>query len=330
MSIRLLLLAIRKIKEWLELDYMESTCDTDAHAQLNYVTNSSAVGNEIPNGGFESFTGSVPDSWVQSAGGHLTPSQETTIKYSGSSSLKMVSVDANSADFHQYLEDGDHNIAYWQGKTIKISCMVRASRVNMARVFVYDGVGYSSGISVYHPGDSTWVRMEQTFTISPSATTVYVAIGVASPQIGDAIYFDDFYLVEGNYFYSLQSYSGSGAGNITQGTYSLKIEAAQTDSLNKTLTRTISPAKDLSSKTQIKYDVKASRTGSNFKLGFHDSGGTTTEHTPNIITANTWQTETVDISGVSDANKDAINQFIITILNADAANTIRIDNVRYA
>jgi hypothetical protein len=127
----------------------------------------------------------------------------------------------------------------------------------------------------------------------------------------------------------LQSYSGSGAGNTTQGTYSLKVEAAQTDSLNKTLTYTFASPKDLSDKTQIKYDVKASRTGSNFKQGFHDSGGTTTEHTPNILVADTWQTETVDISGVSNANKDVIDAFITTILNADAANTIWIDNVRY-
>jgi hypothetical protein len=110
----------------------------------------------------------------------------------------------------------------------------------------------------------------------------------------------------------------------------LKVVAAATDSLNKTLTKTFDPPKNLSGKTQIKYDVRASRTGSNFKLGWHDSGGTTTEHTPNILEANVFQTETVDISGVSDANKDAIDQLITTILNADAANIIYIDNIRYS
>ena len=35
----------------------------------------------------------------------------------------------------------------------------------------------------------------------------------------------------------------------------------------------------------------------------------------------------LDISGVSDANKDAINQVIITVVNADADNTFYIDNL---
>ncbi len=49
MSIRLLLLALgRKIREWLELDYMEG-CDTDAHAQTNYVTNdTTTIGSWYP------------------------------------------------------------------------------------------------------------------------------------------------------------------------------------------------------------------------------------------------------------------------------------------
>lgn len=112
-----------------------------------------------------------------------------------------------------------------------------------------------------------------------------------------------------------------------QGTYSLKITAKATDSLNNTLTRTVSPTINLSQYSTIKIDVRASRTGSQFKIGFHDSGGTTTEHTPNILQADTWQTETIDISGVSDANKNTIDSIIIAIINADAANTIYIDNM---
>jgi hypothetical protein len=77
----------------------------------------------------------------------------------------------------------------------------------------------------------------------------------------------------------------------------------------------------------IKYDIRASRTGSNIKIGIHDTGGTTTEHTANISAANTFETQTWDISGVADANKDAIDKIIITILNADAANIFYIDNM---
>jgi hypothetical protein len=112
-----------------------------------------------------------------------------------------------------------------------------------------------------------------------------------------------------------------------QGSYSLKGIAMITTSLNKTLTRTVSPTIDLSDLTQIKLDIRGSRTGSNIKIGIHDSGGTTTEHTANVASANTWQTETWDISGVSNANKDAIDSIIITIVNADAANVFYVDNM---
>lgn len=112
-----------------------------------------------------------------------------------------------------------------------------------------------------------------------------------------------------------------------QGSYSLKGYAQMTNSLNDTLTRTVSPVIDLSGQTSIKLDIRASRTGSNIKVGIHDSGGTTTEHTINVASADTWQTETWDISGVSDVNKDAIDSIIVTILNADVENTFYIDNM---
>ncbi|MDP3052754.1 MAG: LamG-like jellyroll fold domain-containing protein [bacterium] len=124
---------------------------------------------------------------------------------------------------------------------------------------------------------------------------------------------------------NLQSYSE--ATIKTQGSYALKAVAAITTSLNKTLTRTVSPTIDLSNQTQIKFDIRASRPGSNIKIGIHDSGGTTTETTPNIASADTYQTITWDISTVTNANKDAIDQIIVTIINADAANTFYIDNL---
>ncbi len=113
-----------------------------------------------------------------------------------------------------------------------------------------------------------------------------------------------------------------------QGTYSLKGVGVITDSLNATLTRTVGSSIDISGKPLIKYDILSSRTGSNIKLGIHDSGGTTSEHTPNISSADTWEAQEWDISGVSNANKDAIDSIILTILNADATNIFYIDNIR--
>ncbi|MFA5780361.1 MAG: glycine-rich domain-containing protein [Elusimicrobiota bacterium] len=124
---------------------------------------------------------------------------------------------------------------------------------------------------------------------------------------------------------SLQDFSESTIK--TQGSYALKSTTTITTSLNKTLTRTVSPTINLSDRTTIKFDIRSSRTGSNIKIGIHDSGGTTTEITPNITPADTYQTITWDISAVSNANKDAIDKIIITIVNADAANTFYIDNL---
>jgi len=42
------------------------------------------------------------------------------------------------------------------------------------------------------------------------------------------------------------------------------------------------------------------------------------EHTANIASADTFQTEDIDISGVANADKDAIDSITVTITNADA------------
>uniref|UniRef100_A0A6M3KG24 Putative lectin/glucanase superfamily protein n=2 Tax=viral metagenome TaxID=1070528 RepID=A0A6M3KG24_9ZZZZ len=55
--------------------------------------------------------------------------------------------------------------------------------------------------------------------------------------------------------------------------------------------------------------------------------GSTIETTPNITSADTFQTVEVDISGVADADKNAIDQIIITPTNADSANTVYFDNM---
>jgi len=111
-----------------------------------------------------------------------------------------------------------------------------------------------------------------------------------------------------------------------QGNYSLNIKTT-IDSLNSTLTRTVSPTIDLSGQTQISYYIRASRTGSNVKISIHDSGGTTTEITPNVTDAGTWQKVIWDISAVADVDKNAIDQIKITIVNADADNNFFLDDM---
>ncbi len=112
---------------------------------------------------------------------------------------------------------------------------------------------------------------------------------------------------------------------IKEGSSSAKIVAPQTTSLNKALTRTVTPTINLTDQDNLKIWVRASRTGTNFKLGLHDSGGTTTESNIAISSADTWEEKTIDISAVTNANKDAIDSLILTITNADAENTIYLD-----
>ena len=115
----------------------------------------------------------------------------------------------------------------------------------------------------------------------------------------------------------------------TEGSYALKGVARATTSLNKTLTRTVASPYDFSgTTTAVTFDLRASRTGSNIKVGLHDAGGTTTEITPNITVADTFQAVSIDLTGVASADKDAIDQIIITIVNADADNTFYIDNMK--
>ncbi|PIZ00723.1 hypothetical protein COY62_01265 [bacterium (Candidatus Howlettbacteria) CG_4_10_14_0_8_um_filter_40_9] len=97
--------------------------------------------------------------------------------------------------------------------------------------------------------------------------------------------------------------------------------------MNKTLTRTIASPLDLSDKASLKFDLRTTRTGSNIKVGIHDSGGTITEVTPNVASADNYQTVNWDLSAVSNADKDAIDQIIVTITNADSANTFYLDNI---
>jgi len=122
----------------------------------------------------------------------------------------------------------------------------------------------------------------------------------------------------------LQSYSESTIK--TQGSYALKAVAAITTSLNKALTHTFASPLNLSGINTAEFDIRASRTGANIKVELHNANGTTTEITPTISSAGTYQTVIWDLSAVVDADKNAIDSIIVTVVNADAANTFYIDN----
>ncbi|MCG2724687.1 MAG: discoidin domain-containing protein [Elusimicrobia bacterium] len=197
----------------------------------------------------------------------------------------------------------------------------------------YPTVYYPSEWTLYGSNNNAdWTSLDtqtgQTFTQAQKKTYdffnlapyVYYRIYITAREQALYVGMGEFELMER----ALQC--GSESTIKTQGSYALK-GIATTDSLNDTLTRTVSPTIDLTGQTRIKFSIRASRTGSNIKIGVHDSGGTTTEITPNILAADTFQTIWWDISAVANADKDAIDQIIITIVNAVAANTFYIDDM---
>lgn len=192
--------------------------------------------------------------------------------------------------------------------------------------------------------DTNWTQL----TTSQSTFDKHVAANTADPKYIDVInttsyryyafkFADTYGSNEGDKYMGLrrvelQISSGmviSSESTIKEeGDYSMKVVTSQTTSLNKTLTRTCSPTLNFTDQDEIKFKIRSSRTGTNLKIGFHDSGGTTTESNIAISSANTWEEKTIDISAVANANKDAIDLITITVTNADAENTMYWDAMK--
>ena len=297
------------------IDAMEYS--SDANAQAAYVTNDV---NYIPtNSGFETWSAgdtNPPTGW--SLFGGVTAAKEISTIYIGTYSAKLTRATTDGG-MYQSLITGTYTIAYWNGKTITLGIWVYATVANRARLVISDNGG--DGYSSYHTGDSTW----QFLTVTKTLTVTDTVNIVCRVDSGDTSAYCDGAMVSiGNSAYTLQSYSESTIK--TQGSYSLKGVASATVSLNKTLAHTFATNQNLAGVNTLKLDMRASRTGANVKLGIHDTGGTTTELTPTISSANTYQTFTWDLSGVADADKNNIDKLIITVVNADAANTVYLDN----
>jgi len=293
------------------LDYMEY--NSDANAQSAYVSNGLGS-NILINPDFENWTGAACNNYsAYDYPGTVT--KESTIIQHGTYSFKLVTDGTHDAVWRS---DNPADWANYKNKLITIGCYVWCNTGNRVKVGLNDGV--SNQFSSYHTGGSGWEYLTVTGIISGSATQIYILLWIESGGTVTA-YFDNATMYKND----LQSYSESTIK--TQGSYSLKGIAAATDSLNKTLTRTISPTIDLTGINQARFRIRSSRTGSNIKIGLHDSGGTTTEITPNILSANTWQEVKINLQNVTNANKDAIDQIIITIVNADAENTFYIDEL---
>lgn len=287
-----------------EVDYMEYA--TDAAAQAAYVSSDTS-----PVYGPDILTGGTPT--AESSHPSFPPSN---------------ACDDNEASYWQseYLNPAPDWWKYDLGAGItKIprKLRIKSHATIGIKDFIFQGSNNDSDWTNLYNGTSAATSDWQEFTFSNSTPYRYLRLYITSfyDPNNAVIYEIEVLEIKG---VSLQSYSESTIK--TQGSYSLKGIALATSSLNDTLTRTIGSPIDLSNQDTLKFSIYSSRTGSNIKIGIHDSGGTTTEITPNITTASVWQTVVWDISSVANVNKDAIDRIIITIVNADADNTFYIDN----
>ncbi|KKL92040.1 hypothetical protein LCGC14_1888690, partial [marine sediment metagenome] len=118
---------------------------------------------------------------------------------------------------------------------------------------------------------------------------------------------------------------------VREGTYSLRVECSPgADTLNENLTQTLSTVIDLSNSTHddILIDVYASRSGTQFQFGMGES--TPTYVNVAVATANTWETITLDFSGLGDSSKNAVDTLALKFTNTDDWNTVYVDNIRTA
>lgn len=283
----------------INIDLMEYS--SDALAQAAYVSN---------------FSYSDVDS---TTGGTATAS------HNYGSYVPARAIDNNDAT--EFAQGGGYGTvgAYWQVQ------LLAAAAIQKLQIKVKSGER-AAGMKVQACNDgASWVDITGSLTIAATNnyqyftwanTTAYIywrlTITVVGPTTDNVIY-EVQLLTAGLLCYAESTIK-------LQGSYSLKIDAG-TNTLNKTLTRTIAAPLDLQYYKAIIFNVYASRIGSNFTIGFHDSGGTTTTHTINILAANTWQKEYVNLVNLLNTSKDAIDQIIITITNADSANIIYIDNM---
>jgi len=125
---------------------------------------------------------------------------------------------------------------------------------------------------------------------------------------------------------ALEVYSES--ATRSEGSYSLNVVCANgATTLNDTIANTISSV-DLSGYDDVYIDVKSNRDGTNFQFGISDSvAGYTWTDVP-IAVADTWETVTLDISGIAAASRDAVTIIALKFTDTDDTNVLYVDNIK--
>ena len=252
--------------------------------------------------------------------GSLQCYSEDTIIQQGTYSLKVVAVETDS--LNDTLTKSGLSLDLSGISELKIDCYASRTGTNL-QMQIHDSGGTTSTKDIAISSANTW----ETTTWDISAiedvnkdNIDQIIIKIINADSANTFYVDNFRSEE-----SLQCYSEDTIK--VQGDYSLKVSAVQTGSLNKTLTKTLTDYLDYSVQDVIKFDIRASRTGTNIQLQIHDTGGTTSTHNINIASVNVWQTETWDISEITGTDRDTIDKVIVKVSEATVANTIYMDNL---
>jgi len=100
--------------------------------------------------------------------------------------------------------------------------------------------------------------------------------------------------------------------------------------LNDTVTRDLGEGneKDLSGYDEVKYWINSTRTGTYLQFGLGETSWDNNTSNITINSADTWEEKTIDISGISSSNKDAIRYLGFKVTNADTDFTMKFDDIR--
>jgi hypothetical protein len=289
------------------MDYINYS--TDAATRAAYVAAGGTVvyGSDICSGGTASADGYYDDGW-----GTTYPAANA--------------FDNNESTYWQSAVSGayPHWLKYdlGSGKTKTVQKLRVKSGAYTGGGFVFAGSNDNSTWTTLYSGTMLSLTSWQEFTFSNSTAYRYYRIYWSFGWIDSNVSVSEVEMLE-----YLTPWVFSESVIKQEGEYSMRGNASSTN-VSASFTRTLSSTLNLSDRATIRFGLRSSRTGSNIKLGIHDSGGTTSETTPNITSAGVWQTVDWDISAVANANKDVIDQIIISVVDFAADTIFYIDNMR--
>lgn len=202
-------------------------------------------------------------------------------------------------------------------KTIVRYSLYQTGSYQGPTAWTFEGSNDNTNWDILDTQTGQTVTPKKYYSITPTGGYRYYRINISAPTTGN-IGITEIEMFNGILVRSEPTIK-------VQGDYSLKCVGTSGNLTN--CMRTISSGIDLSAETLLRFSMRAQRTGANVKIGIRD-GGVLTEITPVINLSDTWQNILWDISSVPAANKDQIDQIILTIVNADADNVFYLDALR--